>query len=71
MLQLGQARDAALHTYFSRHPPNAREVDAAVAAAVGGGMHAAAELVTQKRHKVGRAGDDTTTDSVSPGMPPM
>ncbi len=52
MLQLGQARDVALDTYFSRHPPTAREVDTAMAAAIGGGMHAAAELVTQKRHKV-------------------
>lgn len=56
MLQLGQARDNALEAYFSRRPPAAREVEAVMSSAVGGGMHAAAELVTQKRHKV-RRGD--------------
>lgn len=54
ILQLGHARDCALETYFSRRPPAAREVEAVMSSAVGGGMHAAAELVTQKRHKVGR-----------------
>lgn len=54
ILRLGQARDAALETYFARRPPAAREVEAVMSSAVGGGMHAAAELVTQKRHKVGR-----------------
>lgn len=60
MLQLGNARDAALKAYFSRHPPSRKEADTVMSAAVGGGMHAAAELATQKRHKVlyckGRAG---------------
>lgn len=56
MLHLGQARDNALETYFSRRPPAAREIDAVMSSAVGGGMHAAAELVTQKRHKVGGLG---------------
>ncbi|CAN0181828.1 unnamed protein product, partial [Ectocarpus sp. 4 AP-2014] len=51
MLQLGNARDAALKAYFSRHPPSRREAETVMSAAVGGGMHAAAELATQKRHK--------------------
>lgn len=51
MLCLGQARDTALDAYFTQRPPGEREVDAVMSAAAGGGMHAAAELATQKKHK--------------------
>lgn len=52
ILHLGQARGTALEAYFARRPPAAREMHMVMSAAVGGGMHAAAELATQKRHKV-------------------
>ena len=57
ILRLGQARDTALDTYFSYRPPAAVEVDGVMSAAAGGGMHAAAELATQKKHKARRLGE--------------
>lgn len=51
MLRLGKAREDALDFYFSKRPPAVREVDAVVSAALGGGMHVATDLVTQKKHK--------------------
>lgn len=51
-LVLGRAREAALERYIARRPPAERELDEVMAASAGKGMHAAAELATQKRHKV-------------------
>lgn len=52
ILCLGEARDEALLAYFSRYEPTERELETVMAAAAGPGMNAAADLVTQKRHKV-------------------
>lgn len=53
ILVLDRARESALESYFSAQPPQAREVEEVMAAAAGEGMHAAAELAIQKRHKAG------------------
>lgn len=60
ILRLGEDRDEALMAYFSQYEPTERELETVMAAAAGPGMNAAADLVTQKRHKVREGKADFT-----------